>query len=57
MRLRHVLGTLCTVLILLGSGSVRADSIKTANFLIPGGEGGGWDTTGRETGKALRGAS
>ncbi|WP_020409379.1 Bug family tripartite tricarboxylate transporter substrate binding protein [Hahella ganghwensis] len=34
--------------------SAHAASVDTINFLIPGGEGGGWDTTARETGNALK---
>ncbi|PVY70115.1 hypothetical protein C8D92_110146 [Tamilnaduibacter salinus] len=39
--------------LLLLSGTAPAEVLESVHFLIPGGEGGGWDTTARETGKAL----
>lgn len=42
------------VLLLWGSGVMANPPVlEKIHFLIPGGEGGGWDTTARETGQAL----
>ena len=38
---------------LLCSISFSVMSVESLDFLIPGGEGGGWDTTARQTGQAL----
>lgn len=41
------------VLTLICLFSLPVMSAEPINFLIPGGEGGGWDTTARQTGQAL----
>jgi len=38
---------------LLGSASMQARASATVKMMIPANPGGGWDTTGRELGKAL----
>ena len=41
------------VISLLFSQCILATDVDKIDFLIPGGEGGGWDTTARQTGQAL----
>jgi len=43
----------CALLALLFSAITGWAQPNNIHFLIPGGKGGGWDTTARETGKAL----
>jgi len=38
---------------LLGGASMQARANTTLKMMIPANPGGGWDTTGRELGKAL----
>ncbi|MEM6808938.1 MAG: tripartite tricarboxylate transporter substrate-binding protein [Pseudomonadota bacterium] len=50
-RLAPFAGTVCLLLCLAFSGSVSA--ADRVHFLIPGGAGGGWDSTARGVGEAL----
>ena len=44
---------LCLLLFGILSCGIKAENISELHILIPGGEGGGWDTMARETGKGL----
>ncbi len=50
---RSLCATLAAAGLLLGAATAGAVEIKKIHFLIPGGAGGGWDTTARATGEAL----
>ena len=52
-RRRRLLGLL---LVVFGCGAGGVGATETLHLLVPGGAGGGWDTTARATGHALMAA-
>ena len=55
MRIRFSLALLFTLIVSLvgGTGACLAAVLPKVNFMIPAGQGGGWDTTAREAGAAM----
>lgn len=49
---KKLLATLLTTCLTAGA-SFSVQALDEVHFLIPGGAGGGWDTTARGTGEAL----
>lgn len=49
---KHLLAAMLTTCLTAGA-SLQAQALEEVHFLIPGGAGGGWDTTARGTGEAL----
>lgn len=52
-RMSKTLASACCAIALLGFNIAAHADVDEIHFLIPGGAGGGWDTTARGTGEAL----